>query len=96
MEQNRFIQRKDTRRTSEKILPPAGFELGKKSSCAKISDRSEDKSLQQVKKSLGFAKYQFEKTFDTETVQHASIYLLFAYKNKAVRQFDYVLINLSR
>ena len=45
---------------------------------------------------MGFAKYQFEKTFDTETVQHASMYLLFAYKNEAIRQFDYVLINLSR
>ena len=44
----------------------------------------------------GFVKYRFEKTFDTETVQHASIYLLFAYKNKAIRLFDYVLITLSR
>ena len=40
--------------------------------------------------------YRFEKTFDTETVHQASIYLLFANKNEAVRQFDYVLINLSR
>ena len=40
--------------------------------------------------------YQFEKTFDTETVQHASIYLLFAYKSEGIRQFDYVLINSSR
>ena len=68
-----------------------GFELGKESDFAKISDQSEDKSLQQVKKFLGFAKYWF----DRETVQHASMYLLFAYKNEAVRQFDYVLINLS-
>ena len=37
---------------------------------------------------------QFEKTLDTETVQHTSIYLLFAYKNEALRQFDYVVINL--
>ena len=37
--------------------------------------------------------YRFEKTFDTETRQHASTYLLFAYKNEAVRQCDYVLIN---
>ena len=44
----------------------------------------------------GFAKYRFEKTFDAETVQHASMYLLFAYKNEAIRQFDYVLITLSR
>ena len=27
--------------------------------------------------------YRFAKTFDTETVQHASIYLLFAYKTEA-------------
>ena len=40
--------------------------------------------------------YQFQKTFDTETVQHASIFLLFAKKNEAARQFDYVLINLIR
>ena len=53
------------------------------------------KSLQQVKKFLGFAKYRFGKTFDTKTVQHACIYLLFAYKNEVVRQFDDVLINLS-
>ena len=40
--------------------------------------------------------YRFEKTFDRETVQHARVYLLFAYKSEAVRQFDYVLINSSR
>ena len=73
----------------------SGFEIGKKSSFTKISNQSEGKSPQQVKKFLGFVNYRFEKTFDTETVQHASIYLLFAYKNEAVRQFDYVLINLS-
>ena len=73
----------------------SGFKIGKKSSFTKISNQSKDKSPQQVKKFLGFVKYQFEKTFDTETVQHASIYLLFAYKNEVVRQFDYVLINLS-
>ena len=44
----------------------------------------------------GFCKYRFKKTFDIETVQHASRYLLFAYKNEVVRQFDYVLINLNR
>ena len=42
-----------------------GFKLGKKSSFTKISDRSEDKSLRQVKNCLGFEKYWFEKTFDT-------------------------------
>ena len=74
----------------------AGFKLGQKSSLAKISDQSEGKSPQHVKTFLGFPKYRFEKTFDTETIQHASIYLLFADKNEDVRQFDYVLINLSR
>ena len=49
-----------------------GFKLGKKGSFTEC---------------LGFVKYWFEKTFDTETVQHASIYLLFANKNEVVRQF---------
>ena len=40
--------------------------------------------------------YRFEKTFDTDIVQHASIYLLFADKSEAVRQFYYVLIDSSR
>ena len=34
-----------------------GFELGKKSSFAKASEQSEDKSPVQAKKFLGFAKY---------------------------------------
>ena len=49
-----------------------GFKLGKKSSFTEC---------------LGFVKYWFEKTFDTETVQHASICLLFANKNEFVRKF---------
>ena len=40
-----------------KYIQYTGFELGKKSSFAKVSERSKDKSLPQAKKFLGFAKY---------------------------------------
>ena len=71
------------------------FKLGMKSSFAKISDQSKDKACSKWKNFWVLQSIDLKRLL-IQRLQCTSIYLLSAYKNEVISQFDYVLINLSR